>query len=143
MLVKPFPRLIAHCPHRASPPPPFSSFAPQSQRSIEGKLPLSAQCVHIPTYPPSHPLHAHACISFTNILSYIENMYFRCVHIECGTYPPIPHHTPLSRVHAICTTRSLGGPPGPNFYLVALRAGLTSSFAPFGCSGRVTHATVW
>ena len=66
-------------------PSPFSSFAPQSQRSIEGKLPLSAQCVHIPTYPPSHPLHAHACISFTNILSYIENMYFRCVHIECGT----------------------------------------------------------
>ena len=39
-------------------------------------------------------------------------------------------------------TRSLGGPPGPNFYLVALRAGLTSSFAPFGRSGRVTHATM-
>ena len=27
----------------------------------------------------------------------------------------------------ISTTRSLGGPPGPNFYLVALRAGLTSA----------------
>ena len=35
------------------------------------------------------------------------------------------------------------GPPGPNFQLVALRAGLTSSFVPFGHSGRVTHATMW
>ena len=32
------------------------------------------------------------------------------------------------------------GPPGPNFWLVALRAALTSSFAPFRRSGRVTHA---
>ena len=35
------------------------------------------------------------------------------------------------------------GPPGPNFQLLALRAGLTSSFAPFGRSGRVTHAIMW
>ena len=40
-------------------------------------------------------------------------------------------------------TRSLGGAPGPNFELVALRASLTSSFAPVGRSGRVTHATMW
>ena len=40
-------------------------------------------------------------------------------------------------------TRSLGGPgPGPNFQPAALRASLTSSFAPFGRSGRVTHADV-
>ena len=39
-------------------------------------------------------------------------------------------------------TRSLGALPGPNFQLEALRAGLTSAFAPFGRSGRVTHATV-
>ena len=45
----------------------------------------------------------------------------------------------------VCTTRSLGGPPGPDFQLAALRAG----FVPFGTawllpsclrhSGRVTH----
>ena len=34
------------------------------------------------------------------------------------------------------------GPPGPDFQAVALRAGVTSSFAPFGPSGRVTHASV-
>ena len=42
----------------------------------------------------------------------------------------------------VLDTRSLGGPPGPNFKSVALRASLTSSFAPFGRSGRVTHADV-
>ena len=31
------------------------------------------------------------------------------------------------------------GPPGPNFQFEALRASLTSSFAPFGRSGRVTQ----
>ena len=38
--------------------------------------------------------------------------------------------------------RSLGA-RGPNFLVVALRAGLTSSFAPFRHSDRVTHATMW
>merc|ERR1712110_1328550 len=42
----------------------------------------------------------------------------------------------------------MGGPSGPQLLvcgpsgrLLALRASLTSSFAPFGRSGRVTHAT--
>ena len=39
-------------------------------------------------------------------------------------------------------TRSIGGPPGPNFLSATLPASLTSSFAPFGRSGRVTHADV-
>ena len=35
------------------------------------------------------------------------------------------------------------GPPGPKLWLVALWAGLTLSFAPFGRSGRVTLAMMW
>ena len=34
------------------------------------------------------------------------------------------------------------GPPGPDFLLAALRASLTSSFVPFGHSGRVTNEDV-
>ena len=34
------------------------------------------------------------------------------------------------------------GPPGPNFWFAALRASLTSSFTPFGRSGRETHVTM-
>ena len=49
---------------------------------------------------------------------------------------------------AIYKTRSLGALRAPTSSLwpfgpaLALRAGLTSSFAPFGRSGRVTYATV-
>ena len=49
----------------------------------------------------------------------------------------------------IFATRSLGGPSGPDILicgpsglLLAPRASLTSSFPPFGRSGRVTHADV-
>ena len=49
----------------------------------------------------------------------------------------------------IFATRSLGGPSGPQLLicspsglLLAPRASLTSSFPPFGRSGRVTHADV-
>ena len=45
----------------------------------------------------------------------------------------------LSHAPGICTLKfikSLGAPQGPNFQVAALRACLTSSFTPFGCSGR-------
>ena len=47
-----------------------------------------------------------------------------------------------SFITKILDTRSLGGSPSPNFYSAALRASLTSSFAAFGRSGRVTHTDV-
>ena len=39
-------------------------------------------------------------------------------------------------------TGSQGAPPEPDFLVPTLRAVLTSSLTPFGCSGCVTHATV-
>ena len=39
----------------------------------------------------------------------------------------------------ILSTRSLGGPPGPDFLVAALRACLTPLIALFWRSGRVTH----
>ena len=63
--------------------------------------------------------------------------------------PPLPfHHEEYQLlecrivINNYVSTRSSGGPPGLNFQSGALRASLTSSFAPFGRSGRVTHADV-
>ena len=49
-------------------------------------------------------------------------------------------HIGWKQIGKIFYTRSFGGPPGPNFWSAALRVSLTSSFAPFGRLGRVTHA---
>ena len=72
--------LIAHCTLRASPLSPFSSFAPQSQRSVLGKLPLSAQCVHIPTFPPpSIPEESRRILCIIRVYT-AYTLYYLSIH---------------------------------------------------------------